>query len=457
MMPAAFEPFVKRTPLAVMARVALESLFDAKRVDRLFAEHAEDQYERELLFSHVLDLMLSVVLGTKTSLHAAFRDRSGEIGVRVQSVYDKLRRLDLPIAEALVADSARHLGEAMAHLGAGLAEPLPGYRARIVDGNLLGKTQRRLKPLRQDWAPGLPGRALAVYEPGRDLVTHVFLEPDGHASERSRIEGVLALARAGDVWIADSAFCTHEILDRLHGAQACFVVRQHGSMKGRPVGEGREAGRTDNGRVVEQLLELDGPRGPWPLRRVTLVLDEPTRDGLTEVQVLSNVPGDQATAVALVEAYRRRWTVEGRFYEMAQTLNAEPRTLAYPSAALFAFCLGLAASNATALLRTALRAAHGAPAVEQMSREHVARQVRDTHPGMMIALEPGRWQQLMPRDAKTLAQLLRWLASRVDPELYRKAHRGPKKKPPRKTAYRNGHTLSTQRALNAARRKGKTP
>jgi hypothetical protein len=447
MMPPVFEPFLRQAPLAVLARLTLESLFDSARLNVLFEEHAEDQYHRELFFAHVADLLLAVVLGTKRSVHAAYRERSGELGVSAQAVYDKLRRLDLPVAEAIVRDSACHLGATMIHLGAGLPEPLPGYRARVIDGNLLSKTERRVGPLRGQWSRGLPGRVLAVYEPARDLVTHAFLEPDGHASERSRIEDVLGLAEAGDVWVADSGFCNHEVLARFDAARSCFVVRQHGSMKGRPLGKRRDAGRAENGQVYEQRLEVEGPGGAWTVRRVTLALDEPTRDGVREVHVLSNVPAEKATAAALAEVYRRRWSIEGRFYEMAQTLNAEPGTLGYPGAALFAFCLGLAASNAAALVRAALRAAHGAEEVAEMSREYVAREVRETWPGMMIAIAPASWQVVRPQGPEQLAILLRCVAKRVDVQRYRKAHRGPKKKPVTKGAYRNGHTLSTQRLL----------
>jgi len=455
MMPAAFEPFLRQAPLAVLARLTLESLFDSARLNALFEEHAEDQYHRELFFAHVVDLLLAVVLGTKRSVNAAFRERSGELGVSAQAVYDKLRRLDLPVAEAVVHDSACHLGAALIHLGADLPEPLPGYRARVVDGNLLSKTERRVGPLRGQWSRGLPGRVLAVYEPARDLVTHAFLEPDGHASERSRMEDVLVLAEVGDVWLLDSGFCTHEVLARFDAARSCFVVRQHGSMKGRPLQERRDAGRAENGQLYEQQLELDGPNGDWVVRRVTLVLDEPTRDGVREVHVLSNVPAEKATATALAEAYRRRWSIEGRFYEMAQTLNAEPGTLGYPAAALFAFCLGLAASNAAALVRAALRAAHGAEKVAEMSREYVAREVRETWPGMMIAVEPVLWSAARPAAPEALAKLLRWVAKHVAADRYQKARRGPKKPPTKKGAYRNGHTLSTQRLLN--RRRPKPP
>ena len=45
--------------------------------------------------------------------------------------------------------------------------------------------------------------------------------------------------------------------------------------------------------------------------------------------------------------------------EMSQTLNAEPKVLCYPRAALFGFCLGLVAANAVALLKAVVRAEHG--------------------------------------------------------------------------------------------------
>jgi hypothetical protein len=44
---------------------------------------------------------------------------------------------------------------------------------------------------------------------------------------------------------------------------------------------------------------------------------------------------------------------------LAATLSAEIDTLAYPKAALFCFCVGLAAYNVVSVLKGALRAAHG--------------------------------------------------------------------------------------------------
>jgi len=445
MKPAIHDVFLKKAPCCVLARTALEQLFDPARIDALFDRAAQRQYHREVFFSDLLGLMLRVVLRVKPSVLAAYREVRDELDVSHQAVYAKLAGTDDAVSEALVADSAARLAPVIEALAASLPEPVPGFRSRIVDGNLLGKTERRLKPLRTTWARGLPGRLLAVYEPARDLVTHAFLERDAHACERTRMNNVLDLVEPGDLWIADSHFCTHEIMAAIRDRKSHFLIRQHGSLKGRPVGERRFIGRTDTGTVYEQDLTMIGPNDGWTIRRLTLVLDSPTTDGDEEIHLLTNVP--EVDAIVLMDAYRKRWTIERRFYDISQMFDAEPRTLAYPAAALFAFCLGLVASNAVALMRAALRSVHGAPAVEEMSNVYMAMEIRETYTGMTIALELGPITSPQAMTPSEFADCLRAIAAYIDPRRYRKARRGPKKKPPPKQPYQNGINHSTQRLL----------
>jgi hypothetical protein len=457
MKPDVCDVFLQQAPCCVLARTTLEHLFEPRRLDDLFHHSADLQYHREVFFSDLLHLMLSVVLGTKASVLAAYRDAQAELGVSHQAVYSKLAGTDDSLSEALVADSANQVRPVIAALGTLQAEPVPGFRARIVDGNLLGKTQRRLKPLRSTWARGLPGRVLAVYEPACDLVTHAFLERDAHAGERGRMDDVLDLAEPGDLWIADSLFCTHEIMANFHEAQAKFLIRQHSCLTGEALGERRRIGRCATGIVYEEMLQMIGRTAGWILRRLTLVLDTPTTDGETEIHVLTNVPETQADAILLLDAYRQRWTIEKRFYEVAQTLNAEPRTLAYPAAALFAFCLGLVASNAVALMRAALRSVHDGEAVQAMSNHYVAEEIRETYRGLTIALLIEPLAADLTPTPEALAERLQTIAAHVRPEKYRKATRGPKKPPPEKSPYENGITISTQRLLDAQKTSRQRP
>src|SRR5262249_4487815 len=257
---------------------------------------------------------------------------------------------------------------------------------RILDGNHLSATDRRLVALRDAWDSPLPGKALAVLDQETGLATDVFLTPDGHAQERSLLDEVLAVVGAGDLWIADRNFCTMKFLFGIGRAQAAFVIRQHGQLEGKLVGKRRSIGRTDTGSVYEQSIEVSFQGRRKKLRRISVVLDKPTRDGDTEIHLLTNLRRRQATAVVVAELYRRRWRVAGRVLVVAQTCQAEPQTLAYPKAALFAFCLALLASNAVALLKAALRAEHGVEAVETLSVYYAALDIQQAHRGMMIAL-----------------------------------------------------------------------
>ena len=138
---------------------------------------------------------------------------------------------------------------------------------------------------------------------------------------------------------------------------------------------------------------------------------------------------------------------------MGQTLNGEPNTLAYPNAALFAFCLALVASNAVALLKAALRGAHPPEEVAAMSSFYLAEEVRTTFVGMMVALPAAVWVKFGQLPVEHFAVVLHRIAKQVDPKRYRKAKRGPKKPPPPKATYENGGHVSTHRLLEQRKRR----
>jgi hypothetical protein len=451
MIPAAFDPFLKEAPLCVMTRLSLECLFRPERLDTLFRNTTQRQYEKELLFSQVVELMMSVVLRVNPSVHAAYQKRASVLPVSDQALYDKLRCMELDVSAALVADSASQIGPVIGALEARQPAWLPGYRVKVLDGNHLSASERRIRELRQTWAAGLPGTVLAVYEQEVDLVTQVFLTPDGHAQERSLLDAVLHSVRAKDLWIADRNFCTLKFLLGLAAAGAGFVIRQHGNLQGRLLGQRRSRGRTDTGKVYEQTLELEQAGRTLRVRRITVVLDQPTRDGDREIHVLTNLSEREANAATVARLYRQRWTIEGRFYEVTQTLDCEPNTLGYPKAALFAFCLALVASNAVALLKASLRAVHDPKAVAELSSYYLALEVRQTYVGMMVALPPPLWAGFRDLDAPAWARLLRLAAAYVQPTRYQKARRGPKKPPTPRDKYKNGGHVSTHRLLENRR------
>src|SRR5262249_33437525 len=150
--------------------------------------------------------------------------------------------------------------------------------------------------LRTTWAAPLPGKVLVVLDQERMLAEEVFLTEDGHAQERSLLEEVLPCVRPRDLWIADRNFCTLQFLFGIAGRQASFVIRQHGTVKGKLVGQRREVGRCATGVVDEQAIELHDPQAgeTTTFRRITVRLDQATRDGDGEIHLLSNVPEGDA-------------------------------------------------------------------------------------------------------------------------------------------------------------------
>jgi Transposase DDE domain len=444
-----FAPFVKEKPICVMARAVLQRLLDPQHLDLLFARTAQRQYTHELLFSTLVDLLSRVILKQEPSVYAAYRTLEPLIPVSDQSIYNKLQHVELAVSAALVHESALRVGPVIDQLRAKLPPLVPGYHVRFLDGNHLAATEHRLTELRATWAAPLPGIVLAVLDQERLTVTDVLLTEDGQAQERSLFQALHPLVRKKDIWVADRNFCTLGLLGNIFSRGGFFVIRQHGNLPGTLLGKRQAKGRCETGSVDEQRLRLETEEGEvFEVRRITVELDEPTRDGETELHILTNLPAKKVTAVKVAELYRKRWTIEGLFFEAAQTLSCEIDTLCYPKAALFAFCLGLMVCNAVALLKAALRAAHGEEVVQKkLSAYYLVLEIRQTYAGMMVAISPAYWEVFSTCSDAALAQVLKEMAQQVSLQRFRKTPRGPKKPSPQRKKYKNGEHVSTARLI----------
>jgi len=443
-----FRPFVEQKPLCVMARGILERLLDPQRLDALFEQTAQLQYTKELLFSTTVELMAQVVMGRKPSVHAAYQAMIDRIPVSDTAVYDKLQHMELAVSAALVRDSAQRVVPLIGALGATQTPWLKGYHTKIIDGNHLEATEHRIVELRDTWAAPLPGKGLVILDQPTQTVAHILLTEDGQAQERMLLPDVLPLVQAKDLWLADRNFCTLKFLRGIATRGAYFVIRQHGTVIGQLLGQRQAKGRCETGQVFEQKLRVgDGEGGTWVVRRISVELDQPTEDGDTVLHILTNLPVKAAKAAKVAELYRKRWTIEGFFLEVERTLDCEIDTLAYPKAALFAFCVGLLAANAVAVLKAALRAAHGEEKASELSAYYMTGEIRETYEGMMVAIPAAQWQVFGECSVQELAQLLREIAAKMVLARYRKHPRGPKKKPPPRQRYRNGAHIATSKVL----------
>ncbi len=254
------ERFERHAPAGVMARLALEHALPAGWVDEVFEAHRQRQYARELLFSTVVELTTLVSLGLRPSLHAAARQMP-TLPVSLASLYDKVNHTEPGVLRALVRGSAERLAPVMATLGTPAS--LPGWRLRVLDGNHLPGSEKRLLPLRALRGAALPGHSLVAYDPDLGLVVDLVACEDAYASERAGVAPLLEGARAGELWIADRHFCTRTVLVGLEDAGACFIVREHANHpRLAEQGEWRACGRVETGLVREQVIAMEHQQAP---------------------------------------------------------------------------------------------------------------------------------------------------------------------------------------------------
>lgn len=442
--------FERKAPVCMMVRALLENTLSPERLDSIYGEYDHEQPEDVLLFSTLVEIMGLVATRVHPSVHAAYQAKCEEIAVTAKAVYDKLQRINCDVSQALLRRTAASMGRILDKTGCPLAEPLRGYRVKILDGNHLRRTQRRLKVLRNVNAAPLPGHVLAVLDPQWKLVTDVFPCEDAHAQERTLLGQVLDTIKPGEVWIDDRNFCTIAFLFGIRARKAFFVTRQHGSLPFELIGNRTHVGRGERGDVYEQKMRIVDAQGTAAIiRRITVVLDEPTRDGDPEIHVLTNLPR-AIPALKVADLYRQRWTIEAAFNEVAQSLEGEIETLGYPKAALFGFCAALVSYNLLNVVQGVIGGIFPEEASQHgISIYYLASEVARAYEGMEIAIGETYWAKTY-RDLSpaAMARELTRIARKIVPARYRKHKRGPKKPPPKLNKQKRNH-VSTDRLLNA--------
>jgi IS4 transposase len=410
------------------------------------------QYTLELTFAQCGEIMSDVVFQVCPSVGAWYKAHPDALSVTRQAVYDKLKHLELPISAALVRHSEAELRPALKAMGIRPAPLLPGFRLRVLDGNHLAGTDHRLLGLRRHRAAALPGQALVFYDPQWDLISDVIPCEDGHAQERSLTEEIIEAVLRGECVIADRNFCTTRIVFGIARRPAFFIFRQHKSnLVWELQGKRRLVGKDERGRAIyeQAVLLTDEENGETlTVRRITIALDKPTKEGDWELHILTNLPVEVADGLKIASLYADRWTVETAFQHLTEDLRCEINTLGYPKAALFGFCLALVAYNAVSVVKAALRAAHGKEFVEeQLSMYYVTLEVAQVVTGMNIAIPEKHWEIFRRMSVQDFADTMVELAQRMDLRKYTKHKRPPTKHPTKKISGKKIKHVSTARIL----------
>ena len=426
--------FAREAPIATMMRGLMANILSPAELNAIFRHSAQQQHESRLLFSTIVDLLGLVVSKAQPSLHAAYQTRRQELSVSVAALYEKVARVEPAVSRELVRRTAQRMREAVSALEPNSPPFLPGYEVRIVDGSHLAATEHRIEETRSLRGGPLPGQALVILDPERGLIVDMIPCEDGHAQERSLFVELVEPFAPGQLWIADRNFCTTLVIHEAVVQDACFIVREHAGLTVREGGPWQPAGRADGGCLFEQPAMVDDGYGnAAAVRRIRLLLDRPTQDGTREIRLLSNLP-PKVKAPSIPEAYGDRWSIEHAFGELTLSLRGEIVTLGYPRAALLGYAIALVTYNLLAVVKAALRVAHGAEQVQdKVSLYYLADEVAGTWRGMEIAIPArhwnGRFARLSPGE---LARELIHMAGDAQLRRYRKHPRGPKKPPPKR-------------------------
>ena len=312
------DKFVERCPAAVMVRATVELLLRPERLDEIFEAHRSRQYEREIVCSELVALMVGVATRTHQSVPAAYLAAQKTLGVSAAAVSGKLACFEPLVTAALVRDTAVDMAEVIAAMPHGRRQVLPGREVFYLDGNHLAATEHRLQVLRTTRAGPLPGQTLALLDAQSELVVELVPCECGHAQERSllpELPELLERIRADTVLVADRNFCTTKFLFGLFRRGAFFIIRQHAStLTHRFEGRRRKIGRCETGTLYEQTLVLTdvhaagGEEPELKVRRITRQLDTPTQAGDGEIPLLTNLPV-KVSAKRVAETDRLRWTI----------------------------------------------------------------------------------------------------------------------------------------------------
>lgn len=357
MIHALIQRMVEKAPAATMFYGLLARIFSDQAIDQIFNDHRQVQVESPLRLSHLVATLTSVVSGAANSVNAAHQ--SSESAYSRQAFYDKLKGVETPVSAALLRVSTAKLRSIRESTETDYKDVIKGFHTFVIDGKTYNATEHRLLETRTDARSPLPGRAIALLDTRMGMFIDVECDANAHRCERKIAEPLLERQlKAGALYIADRNFCDGTLLEILRHHQAYYIIRQHGVSPSRReiAGEKRvfQSKAANNARIFEQVIEVQLADGHWQkIRRITIRLTKPTRNGDTEIYLLSNLP-KRVKASSIANAYQQRWTIENCFGHLSRALNAEIRALCYPGAAGLCFSLALLLFNIMSLIRLLL-------------------------------------------------------------------------------------------------------
>lgn len=339
---------LRRLPLAEAVLWLWSFVCEASPLDDIFDRYRGRCYESELTFSVLVNLVADALLEHSGSGRKSFQrgQENGELDVSIVSAYGKLARLPQAVSEAFLAEGTDRLMKLMpTKTLQKLPESLSSFSMTVLDGKVVKRVPKRLKPLQGVKGGVLGGKALAALDLASGLAVAMATALDGDTNDAKLVPELVTQVQArrqNILWIGDRQFCDLTQTRVFASRQTDhFLVRYHPRVKfrvdaSRPARTGTDSeGRT----YVEDWgwLGAAGNKKCLYVRRITL-----KRPGEETLILITDLLDAEAYPAAdLLTAYRMRWGIERVFQQITEVFELEHLIGTTPQGTLFqlSFCL----------------------------------------------------------------------------------------------------------------------
>lgn len=433
------------------------------------------QYTKELTFTTVVQLIADALLQHHGSGRQSFQ-RGHEDGLLEnsnQAVYGKLAHLAGPLSEAFLSEGTRRLRQLLPDGAAdtlALPESLRGFGIYLVDGKVIKRAAKLLKPLRGQKGGLLGGKALVALHLQSHLALTMAATTDGAVNDAQLIPALLPqvaqVLPGARLAVLDSQFCDLTQPAALRDQDDHFVMRAHPKVHFHPdpaADYGQEpavpSGVDRRGRPWTQAwgwLGIPGGTKSLSVRRITL-----QRPGDTPIIIDTSLLDPHAfPAVDLLTLYLARWGIERVFQQITEVFDRRSLIGTTPEGTLFQLSFCLLLYNLIQVVRAYVARAAQLPH-EAISTELLYEDVRRQLTALadVVGLTRAVDLLLVPVGSTLSAGLVRErleeLLADVWTERWRKAVNKKARQHPPKTRGRE-HT-SVHRILDECRRQKQAP
>lgn len=463
-----------RLPLAEATLQLWAWVADDQHLDDLFQRLRGRQYTKDLSFHLIVRLIADALVQHHGSGRQSFSrgQEDGLLDHSNQAVYGKLGGIALPLSEAFLSESTQRLRQvlpATSHANDAIPSSLRRFEIYLVDGKIIKRVSRLLKPLRGQKGGLLGGKALVALHLQSRLAVAMASVADGEVNDAKLIPGLIPQAAQrlpGErLAVLDSQFCDLTQTTHLRQQGDHFVVRAHPKVHFHLDAPAEYAqnfeilgGVDSQGRSwVQDWGWLGVPHGTKSLyvRRITL-----QRPGAGSVVIYTDLLDPyEFPAEDLLAIYLARWGIERVFQQITEVFDLRSLIGTTPQGTVFQLSFCLLLYNMIQIMRAHVAQAAQQP-VETISTELLYEDVRRQLTSLAEVVGLPQAAKLLeqtvavPLTAGLVQERLAFLLAQAWTPRWRKSINKKPRKHPNK-GYARDHT-SVQRVLDEQRMHQKT-